>query len=352
MINFGKQSNIKTLKVNTHKPYGVVICENATEFLPTVIDGCQKVVIVSNEEVYPAYGKPIKKMLEEQGVKVYNFIYPSGEGGKGKFVIDKLLILFTELNILKTDCVIALGGGTASAVTGSACSIFKGGIRYVNIPTTLVGMVSDCIGGACMVNFLGRKNFIGSHYQPSAVFVDTEYIKSMSPQQIMDGMAEIIRMATGFDGRLFKKLEKGLDDKFTIEDCIYTCLKIRAKMVQKDEYFEKGARLLSLGETFANALESVNGFSQPYSKVMANALLKATDMSEILGYANCLKGRVRALLENYGVYPCDSELAEKTYPYVVVDYKRTGNDVNLVLPTKIGKCKLIAIDKDKLKTLL
>ncbi|MBE7086888.1 MAG: 3-dehydroquinate synthase [Clostridiales bacterium] len=341
-----------SFKVKTNRPYGVVMADGATEFLPTVIDGCQKVVIVSDETVYPIFGKGIKKLLEEQGVKVYNFIYPSGESGKGKFVIDKLLILFTELNILKTDCVIALGGGIACDITGCACAMFKGGIPYVNIPTTLSAMAGACIGGDCSVNFLGRKNLLGVHYQPSAVVIDTEFIKSLSEIQKADGMAEIIRIATGFDARLFKNLERGFDEEFSLEDALVTVLKIKARLVAKDELFEKNARKLSIGQTFSNATESLSGFNLNYGKAIAYGVLKAADMSEILGFATCIKGRIRAVFEKYNVLPADSELAEKLYPYVLADYKRQGDDVNFVLPTKIGKCKIMSIDKDKLKNIL
>ncbi len=328
---------IKTLKIKTSKPYGAIICSGATEYLAYAVGDAKKTVIVSDETVFRLYGKKVKDVLKAVGKETYSFIFPATEKSKNKNVLDKLLILLTELNLDKNDCLIALGGGVVSDITGLGAALFKCGIKYINVPTTLVGMASACIGGKTGVEFLGKNDLLGVINHPKIAICDTDFIKTLPQSAIKDGLAEIIRTAITCDAKFFKSLET---EELSIDQMIYRSLKAKAKLIAKDEYCVKEQRVLSFASVFKTAVEKLVGASPIMGKGLAFAMTSAVFLAENLKLAKGVKERLKGVLEKFSI-DCNVGVNNiLVYDKLFGDGRNETEKISIVLPLKVGVAKV------------
>lgn len=328
---------IKTLKIKTAKPYGAIICPGAINYLGLSVGSAKKAVVVSDETVFRLYGKQVKEILKGVGVEAYSFIFPVGEKSKTKNVLDKLLILLTELNLEKGDCLIALGGGVVSDITGLGAAMFRLGLDYINVPTSLVAMSNACIGGKTGVEFLGKKDLIGIINQPKIVLCDTDLLKTLSEDNLKDGLAEIIRTAVACDRYLFSRLE---EEEMSIEDMIYSTLKIKAGLIKKDESFTGVQRVLTLGNSFKTAAESIVGNGLAHHKTLSFGILSAVALAENLGAAKGMKQRIRAVLEKFGLEYNIGINNVLVYDKLFGESRKDEEKILVVLPERMGSAKV------------
>lgn len=327
--------SVKMLKIRTASPYGVIISSGAVEYLPFAIGVAKKAVIVSDETVFSIYGKKIKELLKSVGVETYSFIMPVGEKSKTKYVLDKLIILMTELNLDKSDCMIALGGGVVSDVTGLAAALFKRGIDYVNVPTSLVGMASACIGGKTGVEFLGKKDLIGLINHPKIVLCDTEFLKTLPEYNFNEGLSEIIKIAVACDKKFLVKLES---QDMSIEDMIYSTLKIKEKLIKKDPFAKGVQNALAFGEVFKTAAENLVGATVAQGKSLAFGMVSAAFLAENLGLGRGVKDRIKALLNKFGLMYDMGVNNVIVYDKLFGDGRDEKEKITVVLPVRAGKC--------------
>lgn len=324
---------IKTLKIRCKKPYGAIICPGATEYLGLAAGKAKKAVVVSDETVFRLYGKKAKEILKGVGVETFSFIFPVGEKRKTKNVLDKLLILLTELDLCKGDCLIALGGGVVSDITGLGAALFKRGLDYINVPTSLAAMSNACIGGKTGVDFLGKKDLIGVVNQPKIVLCDTDFLKTLPEDNIKDGMAEIIRSAVACDRYFFSRLE---EEELTVEEMILCALKIKARLIKKDEDFTGAQRVLTLGDSFKTAVESIAGNGLLYHKALSFGVLSAVTLAENLGMAKGMKQRIRAVFEKYGLDYNVGVNNLLVYDKLFGEDREDDETLSAVLPERMG----------------
>ena len=205
------------------------------------------------------------------------------------FYLEKLL----KNNFNRSDLVIGVGGGITGDLTGFVASIFKRGINFINIPTTLLSQADAAIGGKTAVNSRYGKNLLGSFYQPKFVLNDTEFLKSLPRKEIICGYAEILKHSIIKDKKLFKWLKKNTQDLFLkrTEKLIYAIIKsckIKLSVVMKDVN-EKGLRMiLNFGHTFAHAIEVKNNYSNNIShgEAVLSGMILATRLSNLLKICN------------------------------------------------------------------
>ena len=294
--------------------------------------------------------KLINKALSSLSKKnIYLHYFNANEKNKSQRSIDKILSILLDKNFNRNDCLISIGGGITGDVSGFAASIFKRGLKFVNIPTTLLSQVDSSIGGKTGINNKYGKNLIGSFYQPNLVISDINFLKSLPKREIICGYGEILKHAIIADRKFFTFLNKNgskileLKSPF-IEKTIFKSCSIKKKVVEADEK-EMGIRkILNFGHTFAHAYEATLGYSKKLNHGEA-VILGIQTAAKFSLSNNILSIKEFNLIENHldkldlpkNVHRFFSiKNLNKILSFMKKDKKNNTNKINLVLLKKIG----------------
>jgi len=253
-------------------------------------------------------------------------------------------------NFSRNDVLISLGGGITGDVSGFAASLLKRGLKFINIPTTLLAQVDSSIGGKTGVNSKYGKNLIGTFYQPSLVISDIQFLKSLSKREIICGYGEILKHSLIDNKKLFNFLNKNhkkilnLSSPF-IERAIYESCKIKKKVVEKDEKETALRKVLNFGHTFGHAYEASLGYSRKLNHGEAVILGIKTALNFSLRENMLSKSEYNLIINhiensdlNYSIkkYFSSKDL-NKILSFMIKDKKNNSGKINLVLLKKIGK---------------
>lgn len=314
-----------------------------------------KVMIVTNPTVAQHYLAQVTETLEKIGCLVESVLLPDGEKYK---TLDSLNLIFTALlkaNHGRDTTIIALGGGVIGDVAGYAAASYQRGVRFIQIPTTLLAQVDSSVGGKTAVNHELGKNMIGAFYQPCAVIIDTLTLSTLPKREVNAGLAEVIKYGIILDAEFFLWLEQHIDQLVALapealQKCIARCCQIKADVVARDET-EKGDRaLLNLGHTFGHAIETHLGYGNwLHGEAVAAGMLMAAVLSEQLGDLSLEDvARIEKLLAraNLPTVSPDSMQAEDYLPHMMRDKKVLAGKLRLVLLKKLGQA-YVASDTDK-----
>lgn len=338
-----------TVTVNASRNYDILIGRGLLDRIGEEIQKlgkAEKICIISESTVFPLYGERIAANLEEAGFQVVSFVFPAGEASKNGAVFLEALNFLAENRLTRSDIIIALGGGVVGDLAGFTAASFLRGIRFVQVPTTLLAAVDSSVGGKTAIDLPAGKNLAGAFCQPSLVLCDIDTLDSLPEDIFRDGCAEVIKYAMLFDPQLFEYLKKtGLG--FDREKVIARCVELKRNVVKEDE-FDTGTRMkLNLGHTVGHAVETMSHFSLSHGKAVA------IGMAIIARAAKCDGcGRLLGLLEQFGL-PTETKFsADALIPCMLSDKKRSGGTVNLIVPRSIGNCDIVPTPVDGLKLIL
>lgn len=340
---------MNTVTVNASKTYDVRI---GSGLLPQLgaevkkLGKAQKICIVSETTVYPLYGKTVADSLERAGFSVVSFVFPAGEESKNGTVFLQLLNFLAESGLTRSDIIVALGGGVTGDLTGFAAASFLRGIRFVQVPTTLLAAVDSSVGGKTAIDLPAGKNLAGAFCQPSLVLCDTDTLNTLPADIFRDGCAEVIKYGILYDPALFSHLEeKGLD--FDREAVITRCVELKRDVVMEDE-FDTGARMkLNLGHTIGHGVEAKSNFTLSHGKSVAIGM---AIVSRACGCPDT--PRILAILRQFGLPVSTEDTADEILSFALSDKKRSGNLVKLILPNAIGDCVIVPTPVEKLKSFI
>lgn len=331
-----------TIKINASTPYEVVIEKGALCRINDLLKDGQRVLVVSDSNVMPIYGNRF--------VGAEKLTLKAGEKHKNLKTIQLILKTLQRLGFTRSDTVVGLGGGVVGDMAAFASSIYMRGIRYVACPTSLLAMIDSSVGGKTGVDFLGSKNMVGSFYQPSLVICDTDCLKTLPEREIKNGMGEAVKYAvlTGDEEMLSDCLSA---DK--VEAFIGKCVTAKKEIVEADEK-DKGVRaLLNLGHTFGHAIEKLSRFKIAHGVAVAMGIrvaLKVAVGAKVATKENAEK--IEGLLDRYFMPKAIEYKKEDFIDAIWLDKKRTADGVNLVLPEKLGVCKIVNMTKQEVLKLL
>ena len=294
--------------------------------------------------------KLISKVLNSLSHKKISIHYfNANEKNKNQKSIDKILFILLEKNFSRNDCVISIGGGITGDVSSFAASIFKRGLKFVNMPTTLLSQVDSSIGGKTGINNKYGKNLIGSFYQPSLVISDINFLRSLPKREIVCGYGEILKHALIADKKFFTFLDTNASKILNlksplIEKTIFKSCSIKKKVVETDEK-EMGIRkILNFGHTFAHAYEATLGYSKKLNHGEAVILgiktaTKFSFLSKILNLRefDLIENHLKKLNlpRNIKKFFSIKDL-NKILFFMRKDKKNITNKLNLVLLKRIG----------------
>ena len=343
-----------TIKTKS-ETYPIIIGNNLIKNLSKIlrknsINFNQCLLIIDKKISKRAISK-ITKSLKRK--KVFKYFYEANEKNKNQNKVNEILEILLKKNFSRQDCLITIGGGITGDVGGFAASLFKRGLQFINLPTTLLSQVDSSVGGKTGVNTKQGKNLIGSFYQPKIVISDSEFLKSLPYREIVCGYAEILKHSLIKDKIFYNYLNKNiykilkLNSPF-IEKAIYKSCKIKKDVVEKDEK-EKGIRkLLNFGHTFAHAYEATFGYSKKLNHGEA----------VILGIKSAIKFSLKQkLIKNVEYYSIISHInklklplnikeyfflnnSNKILSFMIKDKKNNTDKINLILLKKIGSANI------------
>ncbi len=306
-------------------------------------------MLVTNQTLAPLYLDPVRQRLESLGVKVDQVILPDGEQYKTLAVMDQVFTALLEKPHGRDTTLIALGGGVVGDLTGFAAASYQRGVRFIQVPTTLLAQVDSSVGGKTAVNHPLGKNMIGAFYQPASVVIDLDCLNSLPPRELSSGMAEVIKYGIILDGEFFRWLEQNIEalmmlDTRAMTYCIARCCELKAAVVVADER-ETGQRaLLNLGHTYGHAIETHMGYGNwLHGEAVAAGMVMAARTAERLGlFSAADTGRIIALLQraNLPVKGPQSMSPEAWLPHMMRDKKVLAGELRLVLPLALGKAEV------------
>ena len=313
----------------------------------------EKCLLVIDKKVPKIQVNKIKKSFKTK--KIFSYLINANEKNKNQKTINSILKFLLLKNFSRQDCLITIGGGITGDVGGFAASLFKRGMQFINVPTTLLSQVDSSIGGKTGINTSFGKNLIGSFYQPKLVISDIDFLKSLPKREIVCGYAEILKHSLIRNKYFFKYLNKNIKNIFNlkspyIEKAIYESCKIKKIIVEKDEKEANIRKTLNFGHTFAHAYEAALGYSKKLNHGEAVLLgivsaLKFSYKNKFLSEKeyNSITYHIKNnfLPFNLKKYFSIRNL-NKILSFMTKDKKNNSNKINLILLKKVS---LPIIDK-------
>lgn len=325
---------------------------NAVGFIRSEFPKARKLALVTDSTVDRLHGDRIARMLEETGLQVERIVFPAGEKSKTIETYAELIRSLAVFRMTRKDLVVALGGGVTGDMAGFAAATYMRGIDFIQLPTTLLAMVDSSVGGKTAVDLPEGKNLVGAFHQPRAVFCDPEFLKTLPEEWRIDGMGEVLKYAILGDADLFARLEANPRAPIGADD-IALCIRMKRDVVSRDE-FETGERkFLNLGHTFAHAIEKLSGYSVSHGCSVSTGIALAARAAVKLGVLDDASSeRIVALVAAMGYATTIDYSAADMAKAMGGDKKVAGGNVDLILPTSIGKCMIRSTPLSELEDIL
>lgn len=307
-----------------------------------------RVMLICDSRVHELYGGKLAELLERAGYVSLSYIISPGEESKsweqGGLILEKML----GENLGRKTPVLALGGGVVGDLSGFVAALYRRGVPFIQIPTTLLAQVDSSVGGKVAVNHAMGKNMLGTFYQPVAVWADMSTLDTLPEEEWLAGLAEVIKYALIRDEAFLTFLEEHTQeilrrDRLVIPDIIQRCCQIKAEIVTLDERDEDLRNTLNFGHTIGHALESATYYKQyRHGEAVAIGMMGALELAYYLGSIDRDSvERVRRLLLAWGLplsYP--GHLLEDVLELLIHDKKVSGQELTFVLPVALGQVVL------------
>ncbi|MGF1538178.1 MAG: 3-dehydroquinate synthase [Elainellaceae cyanobacterium] len=332
--------------------YDVVIASGSLdqlgESLKAVLPG-QRLLLVSNPTVFDHYGAQAIASLEQAGFAIATCLLPDGESYKHLGSIQTIYDAALAHKLERSSTMVSLGGGVIGDMTGFAAATWLRGIRFVQVPTTLLAMVDASVGGKTGVNHPQGKNLIGAFHQPRQVVIDPQVLATLPVREFRAGMAEVIKYGIIWDAELFEMLEAAPSLQPDMPAALLQTILIRscqakADVVSQDEK-EAGLRaILNYGHTLGHAVESLTGYhSVNHGEAVAIGMVAAGAIAAELGYWDgALAERQNRLIATAGLPTTMPKLdSNSILDALTADKKVKQGRVRFVLPTALGAATLV-----------
>jgi 3-dehydroquinate synthase len=336
------------------RSYPVIIGSGLLEELGALVRGHglkqTNAFVLTNPQVGALYFEPARAALAGAGfTRVVRHDIPASEEGKNWDEFSKTCAALLE-NFPDTGAiplVVLVGGGVVGDLGGFAAGVFRRGVPFVQVPTTLLAAVDSSVGGKVAVNFGGVKNIMGIFNQPRLVVCDLALLRTLDPRELRSGASEVIKYGAVCSRALFEQLERGDLEKVlaldpaALTDVVAQCVALKARVVEQDEFDKKGIRnVLNFGHTIGHALELSADYALTHGEAIAIGMIAATHLSRALGYCDeAFDTRLRQLIGRAGLPTCftgNAGLADRIGTAMRMDKKfRDGKNL-FVLPTGIG----------------
>jgi 3-dehydroquinate synthase len=333
------------IRLESSRQCPITVDEGIIERLDEHFDfsGYSTLVLITDAIVQRLYGRTVLRQLGATGKKVFPFTLPTGERAKSLSTVERAYGFLLANRVDRKGLICALGGGVVGDTAGFIAASYLRGIDYIQLPTTLLAQVDSSLGGKVGVNFEGKKNMVGSFYQPRAIISDVALLRSLPPAEMRHGLAEVIKYATAMDEGLYRILERKTDGNFSnqeLKDIVMRCCRLKAGIVEMDETEKTGQRaILNFGHTVGHALEAENGFGGSHGEAVAVGMVAAARISQRLGMleSNVIND-IKGLLQKFKLpVACPGANHRALIKTIGFDKKTTSGQTRWVLVEGIGQ---------------
>jgi shikimate kinase/3-dehydroquinate synthase len=310
------------------------------------IPGGTRVAVVSNPVVAPLYGRQVESALQAAGFHSFACLMPDGEQHKTLASVTGLYDRFLAGGLDRGGTVISLGGGVTGDVAGFAAATFMRGVRFVQVPTTLLSMADASVGGKTGVDLPLGKNLVGAFKHPALVVIDPSVLATLPAEEIRSGMAEVLKHGVIGASDLFAELEAGpVDLRVPLTAAqLSRVVQVKVEVVEADP-FEQGWRaVLNLGHTVGHGLELLSGYALRHGEAVAIGMVAAARISAELGRADRpLPDRIEGALVAWGLpVRCPAYTVDSIWEAMAHDKKRRGRSLRWILPLALGEVEISA----------
>ncbi|MGL4334722.1 MAG: 3-dehydroquinate synthase [Lactococcus garvieae] len=318
----------------------------------------QKVVLVTDDNVEPLYGREVASQLRSEGFEVFTFTFPAGEASKNLSTVEKLWEFCAQHGLTRSDGVIALGGGVVGDLAAFAASTYMRGIHFLQIPTSLTAQVDSSIGGKTGINSNYAKNMMGTFAQPDGVLIDPEVLKTLEKRDFREGIGEIVKCGLIADKQLWARLNEIQNADELLQEAAYfirAACEVKRKLVVEDE-FDQGTRLyLNFGHTIGHAVEAYAGYGQVmHGEAVAIGMVQISKVAERKGLMpEGLTAQIKAVLQKFQL-PQTYEPWDEAALFEILshDKKARGKMIKIVLVPEIGQAQIHEISLQEMKEYL
>lgn len=344
---------MNTVRVHASRAYDVMIGAGglalAGRCIRSVCPQAGTAAIISDTTVLPLYGARVRAALEREGYKVVEYAFPAGEAQKNLDFYGRILNFLVHSGLSRTDVLIALGGGVVGDMAGFAASTFLRGIDFVQIPTTLLAAVDSSVGGKTAIDLDSGKNLAGTFAQPALVLCDPDTLSTLPEPVYREGCAEVIKYGVLGSEPFFRSLcETPVREQLT--QVITACVEMKRDAVESDELDRGERRRLNLGHSIGHAVESCADYTVPHGYAVAIGMVRIMRAAVKLGY--CKAEALDDLIDCLKRYelPIDTDFGvEELYAAMLHDKKIASGKLHLVVPERIGSCRIVAVTPEQLR---
>ena len=304
-----------------------------------------RVFVVTSPEIWGSWSRQVLTSFKQTPTALF---LPSGERNKRLASVENLAEQLAHAGADRDSLLLALGGGVIGDITGFLAAIYMRGIRYVQLPTTMLAQVDSAIGGKTGVNLLAGKNLIGSFHHPLAVFADTNTLATLPAEELRAGLQEAVKAGVIYDSKLFRYMEQNADailagDSAALTRVVTASVRVKADVVSQDER-ESGLRMiLNFGHTLGHAIEAATGYKKLlHGQAVAWGAIAATYVSLARETVTQKEAdRIIALILRYGPLPAFAAKAEKLVALTGSDKKNRSGRRAYVLAKGIGATEVV-----------
>lgn len=342
---------MNVVDVNVANGYKIVISRGIIgkvgEKCRPILPKTEKILIVSDSNVTPLYLAAVRESFITAGFYVRTLTFEAGEKSKTLDTFGKILNVAASLGFCRDDAFVALGGGVVGDLTGFAAACYMRGIRYVQIPTSLLAAIDSSVGGKTGADIDAGKNLVGAFHQPVGVFFDPDVLSTLPEKEWKNGLGEGVKYAVLCGGRIAEILEIGLSDD-NLEEFCALCVAYKADIVARDEK-ESGLRqLLNLGHTVGHAEETLSGYSVPHGESVAAGIAVMSGASRKIGVLPEKDyEKINAILEKYELLREPLFSSEELAKAASHDKKNHSDGINVVTISSIGDCRITKMSLEK-----
>jgi 3-dehydroquinate synthase len=295
-----------TVEVKTNPPYPVVIGTGLMTELGASLEGRHKVAILHQPSLAQT-AEAIRNHLSDKGIDAHRIEIPDAEAGKDLPVVGYIWEVFGRIGLGRKDAIVSLGGGAATDVAGFAAATWLRGIDVVHVPTTLLAMVDAAVGGKTGINTDAGKNLVGAFHQPAAVLVDLATLETLPRNEIVAGMAEIVKAGFIADPVILDLIEADPDAAVdatgeVLPELIRRAVAVKAEVVAADEKESQLREILNYGHTLAHAIERRERYQWRHGAAVSVGLVFAAELGRLAGRLDDgTADRHRAILTSLGL---------------------------------------------------
>ncbi|MCL6503849.1 MAG: 3-dehydroquinate synthase [Pirellulales bacterium] len=328
---------------------GAGLLKQAGEWVRTVTP-TDHVVVITDSHVSELYCLPIQLTLVSAGLRTHALGVKPGERSKSPWYLERLWEDLVSFNTTRNSVVVALGGGVVGDLAGFVAATFARGLRFLQIPTTLLAQVDSSVGGKVGINLSSAKNMVGAFWQPAGVLADTDTLTTLPKREYRAGLAEVVKYGAALDEAFFAWLEERAlllrsQDLEELDYVIARCCELKATIVVEDERETTGRRaVLNYGHTFAHAFETLTGYGTLlHGEAVAMGMACAARLAQRLGMIDAATvRRQNRLLKRLRLPTTPPKLdVDKALAVMRHDKKAVGDRLRFVLLESLGRATLV-----------